>query len=297
MDEYFIRTEHLYCNYRDENGREAPALIDINLKIKKGEYIAIIGRNGSGKSTLAKLLNMILVPASGKIYIDGKDITLKDLTDAEIFEVRRKVGMVFQNPDNQLVATVVEEDIAFGPENLGVPTPEIRRRVDNALETVGMRGYEKHEPHRLSGGQKQRIAIAGVLAMQPECIILDEATAMLDPRGRAEVINTIECLNREHGITVIMITHYMNEAVRADRVIVLGDGRLLRDCPPRKLFSEPDFLRRQGLGVPQSVELIDELRRQGIAIEGVPVTPDECAGAIMTYLHKKKKAKYGKNQT
>ncbi|HHT54159.1 MAG TPA: energy-coupling factor transporter ATPase [Clostridiales bacterium] len=288
MDEYFIRTEHLCCNYRDENGREAPALIDINLKIKKGEYIAVIGRNGSGKSTLAKLLNMILLPASGKIYIDGKDMTSGNLSDDEILDIRRRVGMVFQNPDNQIVATIVEEDIAFGPENLGIPTPEIRRRVDYALETVGMRGYEKHEPHRLSGGQKQRIAIAGVLAMQPECIILDEATAMLDPRGRAEVINTIELLNRERKITVIMITHHMNEAVRADRVIVLSDGRLLRDYPPRQLFSEPDFLRRQGLGVPQSVELIDELRRQGIALEGEPVTPEECAGAIMKYLKQKK---------
>lgn len=288
MDEYFIRTEHLCCNYRDENGREAPALIDINLKIKKGEYIAVIGRNGSGKSTLAKLLNMILLPASGKIYIDGKDMTSGNLSDDEILDIRRRVGMVFQNPDNQIVATIVEEDIAFGPENLGIPTPEIRRRVDYALETVGMRGYEKHEPHRLSGGQKQRIAIAGVLAMQPECIILDEATAMLDPRGRAEVLNTIELLNRERKITVIMITHHMNEAVRADRVIVLSDGRLLRDYPPRQLFSEPDFLRRQGLGVPQSVELIDELRRQGIALEGEPVTPEECAGAIMKYLKQKK---------
>ena len=210
------------------------------------------------------------------------------MSDDEILDIRRRVGMVFQNPDNQIVATIVEEDIAFGPENLGIPTPEIRRRVDYALETVGMRGYEKHEPHRLSGGQKQRIAIAGVLAMQPECIILDEATAMLDPRGRAEVINTIELLNRERKITVIMITHHMNEAVRADRVIVLSDGRLLRDYPPRQLFSEPDFLRRQGLGVPQSVELIDELRRQGIALEGEPVTPEECAGAIMKYLKQKK---------
>lgn len=297
MDEYFIRTEHLCCNYRDENGREAPALIDINLKIKKGEYIAVIGRNGSGKSTLAKLLNMILVPASGKIYIDGRDITSGDLADADILDIRRKVGMVFQNPDNQLVATIVEEDIAFGPENLGVPTPEIRRRVDYALETVGMRGYEKHEPHRLSGGQKQRIAIAGVLAMEPECIILDEATSMLDPRGRAEVLSTVERLNRESGITVIMITHYMNEAVRADRVIVLSDGRLLRECPPRQLFSDPDFLRRQGLDVPQSVELIDELRRRGIAIAGAPATQDECAEAIMKYLeNKQKKAQDGKNQ-
>jgi energy-coupling factor transport system ATP-binding protein len=287
MEDYFIKTEHLSCNYKDENGREAPALIDINLNIKKGEYIAIIGRNGSGKSTLAKLLNMILDPVSGRIFIDGKEITSGNLTDSEILDIRRKVGMVFQNPDNQLVATIVEEDIAFGPENLGIPAPEIRRRVDEALEAVGMKGYERHEPHRLSGGQKQRIAIAGVLAMNPECIILDESTAMLDPRGRTEVMNIVEKLNRERGITVIMITHYMNEAVRADRVIILNDGRLLRDCTPKELFSQPDFLRRYGLDVPQSVELVDELRRHGVKIGGVPITPDECASEIFRYLSDK----------
>ncbi len=289
MEEYFIKTEHLFCNYKDENGREAPALIDININIKKGEYVAVIGRNGSGKSTFAKLLNMILDPASGKIFIDGKDITSGNLTDADILDVRRKVGMVFQNPDNQLVATIVEEDIAFGPENLGIPTPEIRRRVDEALETVGMKGYERHEPHRLSGGQKQRIAIAGVLAMNPECIILDESTAMLDPHGRSEVMNTVEKLNRERGITVIMITHYMNEAARAGRVIVLNDGRLIRDCIPKKLFSKPNFLRSCGLDVPQSVQLVDELRKKGMNIAGEPVTPEECAAEIMNYLLKRDK--------
>ncbi len=284
MQEFFIRTENLYCNYKDENGREAPALIDINLNIKRGEYIAVIGRNGSGKSTLAKLLNMILDPASGRIFIDGKDITSSSLTDSDILDIRRKVGMVFQNPDNQLVATIVEEDIAFGPENLGVPSPEIRRRVDKALEAVGMKGYERHEPHRLSGGQKQRIAIAGVLAMNPECIILDESTAMLDPRGRAEVMQTVEKLNREQGITVIMITHYMNEAVRADRVIILDGGRLLVDARPQEIFSKPQFLREHGLDVPQSVELIDQLAHRGFEVPGNPVTPEEVAAEIIKYL-------------
>lgn len=284
MEEYFIKTEHLSCNYKDENGQDAPALTDINLNIKKGEYIAVIGRNGSGKSTLAKLLNMILEPASGRIIIDGTDITSKDLTDEQILDIRRRVGMVFQNPDNQLVATIVEDDIAFGPENLGIPSPEIRRLVDDSLELVGMKGFEKHEPHRLSGGQKQRIAIAGVLAMSPECIILDESTAMLDPQGRKDVIAIVEKLNRERGITVIMITHYMNEAIRAGRVIVMNEGKVVRDCKPAELFADPSYLRRYGLDVPQSVELIEKLRASGVDIEGNPITPEECAAAILRKL-------------
>lgn len=284
MDEYFIVTEHLSCNYKDEEGRDAPALIDINLKIKRGEYIAVIGRNGSGKSTLAKLLNMILEPAAGRILIGGADITSGELSDAEILDIRRRVGMVFQNPDNQLVATIVEDDVAFGPENLGIPSAEIRRLVDESLISVGMKGYEKHEPHRLSGGQKQRIAIAGVLAMSPECIILDESTAMLDPQGRKDVMAIIERLNRERGITVIMITHYMNEAIRAGRVIVMSEGRIVRDCPPAELFDDPEYLRRYGLDVPQSVELIEGLRHSGMEIDGNPITPEECADAIIRYL-------------
>lgn len=280
MNEIFIKTENLCCNYKDENGMDAPALIDVSLEIRRGEYIAIVGRNGSGKSTLAKLLNMILDPVSGRIIIDSTDITSDNLTDDDILSVRRKVGMVFQNPDNQLVATIVEDDIAFGPENLGIQPAEIRRLVDSALQSVGMQGFERHEPHRLSGGQKQRIAIAGVLAMSPECIILDESTAMLDPKGRREVVSTVEQLNREHGITVIMITHYMNEAVRANRVILLDNGRVLRDCPPRVLFAEPDYLRERGLDVPQSVELIEKLKKNGIDIKGSPVTPEQCAAAI-----------------
>lgn len=287
MSESFIKATGIRCLYKDENGNEAVALDNINLEIQRGEYIAIIGRNGSGKSTLAKLFNMILDPAAGSIEIDGVDITSPDLDDEAVLDIRRKIGMVFQNPDNQLVATIVEEDVAFGPENLGVPNPELRERVDNALATVGMTEYAHHEPHRLSGGQKQRVAIAGVLAMKPDCIILDESTAMLDPRGRAEVMDTVERLNREDGITVIMITHYMNEAVRAGRVIMLDNGHLVKDAAPREIFSDPALLRRYGLDVPQSVALVEQLRGAGLAIPGSPITPEECATAIEAALHGK----------
>lgn len=280
MSEAFIKVENIKCLYKDENGADAVALNDVSLTIQRGEYIAIIGRNGSGKSTLAKLFNMILDPVEGKIYVDGVDITNPELPEKDILEVRRKIGMVFQNPDNQLVATIVEEDIAFGPENLGVPSAEIRSRVDDSLATVGMSEYAHHEPHRLSGGQKQRVAIAGVLAMNPECIILDESTAMLDPRGRREVIATIERLNKERGITVIMITHYMNEAVRAGRVIMLDNGIIVKDASAREIFSDPTLLRAYGLDVPQSIELVHELRKSGVNIQGDPITPDECADAI-----------------
>lgn len=270
-----IKTENLCFSYKSESGEKA-VLKDINLEIQRGSFTVVLGHNGSGKSTLAKHFNMILTPTSGKVYVNGHDTSVED----NLYEVRRCVGMVFQNPDNQLVATIVEDDIAFGPENLGIQPAEIRRLVDSALQSVGMQGFERHEPHRLSGGQKQRIAIAGVLAMSPECIILDESTAMLDPKGRREVVSTVEQLNREHGITVIMITHYMNEAVRANRVILLDNGRVLRDCPPRVLFAEPDYLRERGLDVPQSVELIEKLKKNGIDIKGSPVTPEQCAAAI-----------------
>lgn len=287
MSESFIKATGVRCLYKDENGRDAVALDDINIEIQRGEYIAIIGRNGSGKSTLAKLFNMILDPESGTITVDGVDITSPELDEKTMLEVRRKIGMVFQNPDNQLVATIVEEDVAFGPENIGVPQAELRRRVDEALETVGMTEYAHHEPHRLSGGQKQRVAIAGVLAMKPDCIILDESTAMLDPRGRAEVMDTVERLNREEGITVIMITHYMNEAVRAGRVVMLDNGHLIKDAPPREIFSDPTLLRRYGLDVPQSVALVERLRRAGLPIEGSPISPEECALAINAALHER----------
>ena len=208
MNEFFIKTEDLYASYEEDDGKRVQVLCGISLGIKKGEYVAVLGHNGSGKSTFAKLLNMIHMPDSGKIYIDGVDITSDEMTERDIYDIRRKVGMVFQNPDNQLVATIVEEDVAFGPENLGIPSDEIRKRVDEALQIVGMTEYARHEPHRLSGGQKQRVAIAGIIAMMPDCMIFDESTAMLDPIGRREVMETIEMLRREKGITVINITHH-----------------------------------------------------------------------------------------
>ena len=253
---------------------------NISLNIKKGEYLAVLGHNGSGKSTFAKLLNMILEPDEGKILIDGKEITNPDMSEDEVFELRKKIGMVFQNPDNQLVATIVEDDVAFGPENLGIEPAEIRRRVDDALAVVGMSEYAKSEPARLSGGQKQRIAIAGILAMRPECMIFDESTAMLDPLGRRDIMNTIEKLNREHGITIIMITHYMDEAARANRIVVIDDGEILIDGTPTEVFSNPQRLVSCGLDVPQCVSLVHKLKKQGINIEGECHTPSACADAI-----------------
>lgn len=284
----FIRTENLCFHYEDADegdrllpsGEPVPVLDGLNLTVERGEYVAVLGHNGSGKSTFAKLLNMILEPTAGKIYISGKDITSDDMTEEDLYDLRKRVGMVFQNPDNQLVATVVEEDVAFGPENLGVPTEEIRRRVDEALEVVGMTEYARHEPHRLSGGQKQRVAIAGLIAMMPECMIFDESTAMLDPIGRREVLDTMRMLNRERGITILTITHYMNEAAEADRVIVLDDGHVLLDGTPEEVFSEGELLRSVGLDVPQSAELARELRMAGLMVEGDCTTPEKCAAAI-----------------
>lgn len=293
MEEYQIKTEGLSFVYEDRGDTPLsdshPALLSIDLAIKRGEYVAVLGHNGSGKSTLAKLLNLILVPTEGKIFIDGKDVSSPDLSEDEIFEIRKKIGMVFQNPDNQLVATVVEEDVAFGPENLGLPREEIRARIDEALEMVGMTEYRKHAPHKLSGGQKQRIAIAGIIAMRPECIIFDESTAMLDPVGRREVINIMEKLNREHGITVINITHYMDEAARADRVIVINDGEMLIDAAARDVFSKRELLHSVGLEVPQGLELIEGLRAEGIKIEGTPLSPLECADLLYNVISLRKK--------
>ncbi|MBQ8584283.1 MAG: energy-coupling factor transporter ATPase [Clostridia bacterium] len=289
MNEYIIKTEGLGFTYSDGESdslvrEEIPALSDINLSVKRGEYLAVLGHNGSGKSTLAKLLNLILVPTVGKIYIDGVDVTAEDFDEDGVFDVRRKVGMVFQNPDNQLVATVVEEDVAFGPENLGLPREEIRRRVNSSLSMVGMQDYMRHAPHKLSGGQKQRVAIAGIIAMRPEVIIFDESTAMLDPMGRAEVISIMERLNREEGITVINITHYMEEAARAERVVVINDGRLTLDGIPREVFSEVELLHKIGLEAPQGTELVHRLRLAGINIEGSSLTEQECAEALINYL-------------
>ena len=276
----YIKIENISISYEEDDGGKTSVLKNVNLEIKKGEYLAVLGHNGSGKSTLAKLLNMILEPDSGKIYIDGKDITDPDMTEDDVFELRKKVGMVFQNPDNQLVATIVEDDVAFGPENLGIESSEIRRRVDEALAVVGMSEYAKGEPARLSGGQKQRIAIAGILAMKPDCMIFDESTAMLDPLGRRDIMNTIEKLNREHGITIIMITHYMDEAARANRIVVLDDGEVLMDGTPVEIFAHPERLEKCGLDVPQCVSVVHTLKKYGINIEGECHTPTTCADAI-----------------
>ncbi len=278
--ELFIHAEHLCFFYEDDTRH--PAVRDISLDIRRGEYVAILGHNGSGKSTFAKLLNQILEPTSGKLVVGGVDLTSSELTEEELLAHRRRVGMVFQNPDNQLVATLVEEDVAFGPENLGVPLPELRERVDRALETVGMTEFASREPHHLSGGQKQRVAIAGVIAMMPECIIFDESTAMLDPLGRREVLDTISTLNREHGITILNITHYMNEAALADRVVVVNDGEIIMDGTPDEVFARRDELRLVGLEVPQCSEAIHRLRAAGIVLDGKGLsTVETCADQIL----------------
>jgi len=246
---------------------------DLNLTIEQGSFVAILGSNGCGKSTLAKHFNSILLPSGGKVYVYGMDTS----DEEKLMSVRRRVGMVFQNPDNQIVANVVEEDVAFGPENLGVSSPEIRRRVDQALKQVGMYEYAEHAPHLLSGGQKQRIAIAGIIAMEPRCIVLDEPTAMLDPRGRREVIETVRRLNREKGITVVLITHHMDEAAKADRVIVLSKGSVAADGTPEAVFSQVQLLHSIGLAAPETVELCTELNQIGFQLPLDRLDPKECA--------------------
>lgn len=286
-NEYIIEAEGLSFAYEDndDRGDAHPALENINLQIKHGEYLSILGHNGSGKSTLAKIFNLILIPSNGKLLIDGKDVSRPDLSEDEIFDVRKKIGMVFQNPDNQLVATVVEEDIAFGPENLGLEREEIRRRVFDAVNLVGMQEYLHHAPHKLSGGQKQRVAIAGIIAMRPDCIIFDEATAMLDPIGRAEVMDIMEKLNREENITIINITHYMEEAARADRVAVIDDGHLVLDGSPKEVFSKVEYLHSIGLESPQCTELMHGLINDGFNVKKEVINVDECIDAICSYIN------------
>ncbi len=281
MNDPFIKVEKLNFSYSEDDGSDVEVLRDLDLTIERGSLVAVLGHNGSGKSTLAKLINLILTPTSGKIFVDGLEITKPDLSEDELFENRRNVGMVFQNPDNQLVATIVEEDIAFGPENLGIAPSEIRSRVDYALETVGMTEFARHSPHQLSGGQKQRVAIAGIIAMMPKCIIFDESTAMLDPSGRREVMDTIIRLNREFGITVLHITHYMNEAAMCDRVVVINDGRIELDGKPEEVFCHVSHLERIGLDVPQTVEVLNELKKSGLSVDISKLSADDCADEIM----------------
>ena len=277
-----IRTDALSFSYPVEEGqRRTTALEDVTLSIEKGSFVVVLGHNGSGKSTLAKHFNAVLLPSGGAVYVEGMNTQDEDL----LLEIRRRVGMVFQNPDNQIVANVVEEDVAFAPENLGVPTAEIRRRVDDALAAVGMTEFARHAPHLLSGGQKQRVAIAGVIAMEPECIVLDEATAMLDPAGRREVLDTVHRLNRQRGITVVHITHHMSEAEGADRVIVMNDGVVAMDGTPRDIFSRVEELRSLGLAAPDTVELLHRLNGHGMSLPLTAITVDECARAIFQALY------------
>ena len=272
-----IKTQDLAFTYPGtEDQVNTRALRGVDVAIERGSFVVILGHNGSGKSTLAKTFNAVLLPSGGKVYVEGMDT----MDESFLLEIRRRVGMVFQNPDNQIVANVVEEDVAFAPENLGVPSAEIRKRVDDALEAVGMTQFVKHAPHLLSGGQKQRIAIAGVLAMKPECIVLDEATAMLDPIGRREVLAAVEKLNREQGITVVLITHHMNEAEHADRVIVMNDGLVVMDGKPREVFTRKKELEDIGLAVPDTVSLLFSLREAGMDVPVDAITVEECADAI-----------------
>ena len=274
-----IHAEDLRFSYEED---AAPVLERLSLDIERGSFTAILGHNGSGKSTLAKLFNGILLPTAGRVTVNGIDTA----DSAHILDVRRTVGLVFQNPDNQIVASVVEDDVAFAPENLGVPSAEIRARVDEALRSVGMYEFRLHAPHLLSGGQKQRVAIAGVLAMRPECIVLDEPTAMLDPIGRREVLETVERLRREHGLTVVLITHHMDECVGADRLIVMSNGKIVLGGTPRAVFSRVEDMRAEGLAVPETTELLYRLNRHGARLPLTALTVDECADAIAAYLKK-----------
>ena len=280
MKDAIIHAEDVRFSYVTAEG-VAPIVLDgVSLSIEEGSFVAVLGHNGSGKSTLAKHFNSILLPTGGKVYVDGMDTADEEL----LLSIRRTVGMVSQNPDNQIVANVVEEDVAFAPENLGVPPEEIRRRVDDALKAVGMYEFREHAPHLLSGGQKQRIAIAGVIAMQPRCIVLDEPTAMLDPIGRADVLRTIKALNRQRGVTVVLITHHMDEAAQADRLVVMTKGRVIADGAPKEIFQDVEGLKAVGLTVPETTQLLWELRQEGLDVPLDALSDEECAQALKELL-------------
>lgn len=284
MSDTFIKFDNVSFAYDSEEEQPIRAVNDFSLAVPEGQFMAILGHNGCGKSTVAKLVNGILVPTKGKVTVAGMDTSDEDKT----VDIRRNVGMVFQNPDNQIVATIVEDDVAFGPENLGVEPSEIRKAVDAALKAVGMYEFRKREPHRLSGGQKQRVAIAGVIAMNTKCIVMDEPTAMLDPQGRKEVIDTIMKLNKEFGITVILITHFMDEAVKADRVVVMDDGCIALDSTPKQVFRNVEKIKALGLDVPQATELVYRLRKRGMKLPDDILDENECAEAVLKLLEVKK---------
>ncbi len=282
MSKAIIETKDLHFSYTDTEGVSPVVLNGVTLSIEEGSFVAVLGHNGSGKSTLAKHMNAILLPTGGAVYVSGMDTAAEDL----LLNIRRTVGMVFQNPDNQIVANVVEEDVAFAPENLGVPSDEIRQRVDDALKAVGMYEYREHAPHLLSGGQKQRIAIAGVIAMQPKCIVLDEPTAMLDPIGRADVLRTIKQFNKERGVTVILITHHMDEAAQADRLVVMTKGKVIADGTPKEVFQDVEGLKAVGLTVPHTTQLLWDLRQEGLDVPLDALSDEECAKALYDLLKK-----------
>ena len=280
----YISVQNVVFKYDEQREpiKDKMVLNDVSFEVEKGAFVAVLGHNGSGKSTIAKHLNAMLVPVSGKVYIDGMDTS----DESKAFDIRRKVGLVLQNPDNQLVASIVEEDVAFGPENIGIPSDEIRVRVDEALKAVDMYDHRLKAPYKLSGGQKQRVAIAGIIAMKPDCIVLDEPTAMLDPQGRQEVIDTVIKLNRENGITIVMITHYMEEAVLADKVFVMDNGKILTSGTPREVFSQVELLKKHRLDVPQATELCHKLRACGVEIDRLPLTEAECTSMLKEVLQR-----------
>ena len=284
MSDTIIKFDNVSFAYELEDEGIVNAVNDFSLEVPEGQFLAVLGHNGCGKSTVAKLINGILVPNKGKVTVEGMDTSDEEKT----VDIRKTVGMVFQNPDNQIVATIIEDDVAFGPENLGVEPSEIRKAVDSALKAVGMYEFRKREPHRLSGGQKQRVAIAGVIAMNPKCIVMDEPTAMLDPQGRKEVMDTVMKLNREFGITVILITHYMDEAVKADRVIVMDGGRIAMDGTPKEVFRNVERMKKLGLDVPQATELAYRLRKKGFKLPEDILDENECAEAILKVLEVRK---------